>query len=575
MRLTLQPAGAMSLLVVLLLLGAPQQATGALNIALDGSDSLVSALRKNIFVDAAYLTERETQQCSSLDGPQCFNFAAGLEDEPGVSHGSALDVIGGVIPERLLKAFGVQEGDDLDFQTPSYMNFRAFEEQVKLQLLMAKDSSENADLETQMLTLGDEQVAVLREARTPADKQSSHGVLSFNGLLADRRVPVTFSQGLPKRVVATWDGKWLARDCQRSSGGAGAVVAAGHSSSGAEDAESWELAEAATADVESSAVVDANALLPSSASALGQDGELVRQVEVGKDCSVVAELTSSLGYLRFSRPVVVRSLFARWTPGFDAPNAVINGRRGLQNIWATHLDPARLEGGDAWLDVSSGSLQLVDEVVFSATPGLEVGAVWITTAPTTLADETVGASDRADESEVLMLAPVHEPLSGHHGERPVQRFSLSVEKVSSASAPFVVSLQEALDRNLQLSGEPTKWAVPHSHGAAAHYPSLLSTATSGRWSEAALGNQRLLDHRPLLNLFDTNVKDLTTKEAQMFLRFILEKGNLPKDLHKALSKDAGSVAEATACRVLSAGQGEEASSTRRCLCRCPGRRTTA
>lgn len=39
------------------------------------------------------------------------------------------------------------------------------------------------------------------------------GILHFAGALLDRKLPLTFSNGLPNDVVATWDGRWIARDC--------------------------------------------------------------------------------------------------------------------------------------------------------------------------------------------------------------------------------------------------------------------------------------------------------------------------------------------------------------------------
>lgn len=41
----------------------------------------------------------------------------------------------------------------------------------------------------------------------------------------------------------------------------------------------------------------------------------------------------SLGYLRFSRPVTVRSLFVHWVADRNAPRAIVAGRLGLQNMW--------------------------------------------------------------------------------------------------------------------------------------------------------------------------------------------------------------------------------------------------
>merc|ERR1712167_47964 len=94
-----------------------------------------------------------------------------------------------------------------------------------------------------------------------------------------------------------------------------------------------------------------------------------------------AQIQSAVSYIRFSRPVVVRSLFARWnafkkqgkSKALEAqpPPAVISGRLGFDRTWTTQLDPNRATGH--WVDVSGGPLSAVDEVVFIAAIGLEAG----------------------------------------------------------------------------------------------------------------------------------------------------------------------------------------------------------
>jgi len=202
--------------------------------------------------------------------------------------------------------------------------------------------------------------------------------------------------------------------------------------------------------------------------------------------------SGSVGYLRFSQPVVVRSLVARWSPEFGAPPAVVGGRLGLQDVWATHLDPKRLDG-ESWLDLTGGSLEPVDEILFAGTPGLEIGAMWVAAHE----GEPAGESG---ERAALLLEPVPDPSISADG--PGLRFAVKARRISPAAAPFVISLQEAIDRNLRLHTEPSSWAAPHLFGAAAHYPGLLTTESTPpeRWTAAASANQEMLEHRllPLL-----------------------------------------------------------------------------
>ncbi|CAE8593245.1 unnamed protein product, partial [Polarella glacialis] len=96
----------------------------------------------------------------------------------------------------------------------------------------------------------------------------------------------------------------------------------------------------------------------------GQGGEVASPgTGETQQVSVVAELAGSLCYLRFSRPVAVRSLFVRWQPAEGAPPALIGGRLGLEGVWTSHLDPLILKKGrsNGWFDVGGGPLHLVDE----------------------------------------------------------------------------------------------------------------------------------------------------------------------------------------------------------------------
>merc|ERR1712232_218470 len=194
---------------------------------------------------------------------------------------------------------------------------------------------------------------------------------------------------------------------------------------------------------------------------------------------------------------------------------------------------------------STGSLQLVDEIVFSATPGLEVGALWIAAGASgsgTALDE-VGDGALEEETDVLMLVPMHHAGQELHGDSELPSFGLTMEKVSSASARFIVSLQEALDRNLELSSDPARWAVPHSHGAAVHYPGLFSSPSTIRhWPALAASNQELLDHRLIFQLLNGKVR-FSSRDASAVLQFLLQ-GNRPADIRKALTQDDLAIEEA-------------------------------
>jgi len=119
------------------------------------------------------------------------------------------------------------------------------------------------------------------------------------------------------------------------------------------------------------------------------------------DGLVAAKISSSVGYLTFSKPVVVRSILARWrAPPASGPPAVVGGRLGLQTAWTTHLDPARLRRAQGWIDIGGNPFRPVDELVFLATSGLEVGAV------------EVAAHEGDEERTVLLLTPVADTGAG-------------------------------------------------------------------------------------------------------------------------------------------------------------------
>jgi len=487
---------ALALLAVVL---SPSSCHAALNVGLGSTESMVAGLRRSIFVDTAYLSEREEERCSSLDGPRCLRFLMGKATSTGQQpEGAELDGPG-VVPERLLRGLGVESGE-LDFSTPLYQELEALRRQL------------TTSSPAQALVSTDDAVS-FRESRCGAE----HGALHFGELLPDHRVPLTFSRGLPGTTVATWDGKWIVRDC----------LSAGRRGSPAGLPGSEPLALPAPPQ-EGPADARAPVVLPS-AQALSRPGS---GPVAASGVSAVAELAGSVGYLRFSRPVVVRSLFARWEPEAGEPPAVIAGRLGLETAWATHVDPKRLKHHD-WIDVSGGSLQPVDEVAFLSAPGLELGALWATAHSS---DYTDGGSERT----VMMLEPVFNTSLSADFSHP--KFAVSARKISPAATPFLVSLQEAVDRNLRLHLEPSAWAAPHSHGVAANYPALLTTesAAVGRWTPAAVANQQMLEHELLLPLLGGQPQ--TMEHLAEALRHL--SSSLPAGLQRELAREREALVDA-------------------------------
>ncbi|CAE7458208.1 unnamed protein product [Symbiodinium natans] len=352
------------------------------------TEELLHKLRSSLFVETSFLEERPADaKCSSLDGPRCLlALSAGLPlDGPGV------------IPERILHDLGV-DGPGVDFTTPEYMILEAHVRQASLVQELSQEPALLSGLDAR---------AFLAHGRNA----TATGLLHFTGAQLDRRLPVTFSQGLPSNVVATFDGRWIARDCHS----AGRAVAGLPQS------------------VSDGALALPGVDVPIAAGLPNSEAVAEQQL------SVSAELGGSIGYLRFSRPVSVRSLFARWAPPVGAPKALIGGRLGLQLVWTSHLDPERLQNERAWVDMGGGALDQVDELVFVAAQGLHVGAIGIA---------SMGEVDLATSEEartVMMLRPVTEAEDG----QPPQ-FTLTMQRLRSDAAPFVASLQEVVDLNLRL-----------------------------------------------------------------------------------------------------------------------------
>jgi len=133
-------------------------------------------------------------------------------------------------------------------------------------------------------------------------------------------------------------------------------------------------------------------------------------------------------------------------------------------------------------------LQPVDEVVFAATQGLELGALWVVAHN---GDYTDGGSERT----IVMLEPV--PTTAKNSNDGQPQFVLVAKQLSPAATPFAMSLREAIDKNLRLNLEPTRWSLPHSHGTALQHLGLLTTerVDTQKWTPSASLNQEMLEHR--------------------------------------------------------------------------------
>lgn len=377
-------------------------ARAALNVGTHAPEDLVTRLRQSIFIETSLLEERAREPaptCSSLDGPRCLGVL--LNNAHGTPSHLAFSGAG-VLPDRLLHDLGIGGARDMAFVSPGYDVLEVYRRQHAALLPV---------LGLPPLA-GPEEDALLRNARGRAN----WGLLHFDGSMPDRRVPLSFSQGLPEEVIATWDGRWMVKDCA-TKGLALALPAPG---------EQYPVTSRA---------------LQGLATGLAQPAH--------SDVSVVVELAGSLGYLRFSRPVMVRSLFGRWQPPAGSPSALIGGRLGLQTVWATHLDPSKFGDLRGWADLSGGRLQPVDEVVFVAMPGLEIAAV-----------EVVSGEDVSIDGEgrlALFLVPVSSHEDQQHKDKAQSlqpKFTLKMQKLSPSAAPFVASLQEVVEQNLRIRSSP-------------------------------------------------------------------------------------------------------------------------
>ncbi|CAK0875631.1 unnamed protein product [Prorocentrum cordatum] len=196
------------LLSVALLSSQLQAACAALNVEANAPQDMVASLRQSIFIEAAYLKERRPEPCSSLDGPARVGalLGSGAPGKPGDGPG--------VIPDRLLQELGW----DIDVEGFATLDHDALE---ALRRGGGAAGGPAPRAPPAAVAAGTEVAVPPSAARGSAEL----GLLHFGELQLDRRVPLTFSDGLPSGVVATWDGRWLARDCSGAPARAGAAGA--------------------------------------------------------------------------------------------------------------------------------------------------------------------------------------------------------------------------------------------------------------------------------------------------------------------------------------------------------------
>jgi len=185
-------------------------------------------------------------------------------------------------------------------------------------------------------------------------------------------------------------------------------------------------------------------------------------------------------------------------------------------------------------------LQAVDEIVFAATQGLELGAMLVVAA-----NASEEGADSSEQGKMLILSPSHLAPVTEHGDgvgRP--KFTIRVETLSQAATSLVMSVQDAIDLGLKLNLESSQWAIPHSHGPAMHSAGMLSTTSSGieRWTEAAKINQEMLEHSLLSKLVNYRSGH---KEAEALLKFLTESPkSLPTDLKRDIKRERAAILDA-------------------------------
>lgn len=501
-----------------LLANVAHQCQGALNVGLEAPEDMVTRLRQSIFVETKYLHERREEQCSSLDGPRCFAFMAGRGSGSKVTSPASMDGPG-VIPELILQDLGVEK--DSLVSTPDF-NTLAYYHQVH------EDATSAASV-PKLLTGSDDALS-LRSARSDAQQ----GVLHFADIVPNSRIPLTFSSELPNQVIATWDGRWIARDCDsemRHSDQGSSLLSGGVP---------HQLALPALAGKES-AILD-----PYAPILYGNSGNAAKSDQL---VSTVAELSGSVGYLRFSRPVIVRSLLAQWQPSLGASPAIVGGRLGLDGIWTTHLDPAKFDQRQGWQDLGGDLLRPVDEIAFIGAPGLKIGVVDV------VAYSGVGAV--VEERSVLLLAPMSAADLAAHGmdSGGGPKFQLRLETLTPAAAPFVVSLQEAIDRNLKV-----RVPLPADKQASNERPKALSADTVMPrpgddqqhglvWGLVSKANQAVFEHQslmhhPILQLLGAGSTSRARPLEALAAALANPSSHIPADLRKDLVRKREDIIDA-------------------------------
>lgn len=468
--------------MALLLSSFASTANAALNLETDSVEDHIVRLRRQIFVEKKYLREPQRKECSSLGGPSCFGLPERSE--------STQTILDGVLPERLFQDLHGRI-NLTELITPSFDEIEFLRRQITGQNM------------TMGLTNGGDDKLSFGAARTKTEV----GFLHFGDLdlQPKTRLFTQFSRGLPAATIANWEGKWLIRDCSKEEGASAPVLP----------------------------TPDWLALPPPPADALVtvQSATPTMQSEGSKTITTTAQIQSAVSYIRFSRPVVVRSLFARWNPfpkqkkskalQTQPPPAIISGRLGLDRTWTTQLDPKRATGH--WVDIGGGPLSAVDEVVFIAAVGLEVGFLEVVAH---------GDTSEYESRTVLMLTPTpkdktqtDDPAGDVHGRQKAP-FTIHAQALSPASAAFVASLQEVVDNDLDLVAEPAGDLMSSQRNSApvagvisssqpAQQLTLDSNMADVAWQMQAAQNEQMLDHATLPFLMKRSTNSPQEQQQQL------------------------------------------------------------
>eukprot|EP00928_Gymnodinium_smaydae_P062585 TRINITY_DN46411_c0_g1_i1.p1 TRINITY_DN46411_c0_g1~~TRINITY_DN46411_c0_g1_i1.p1 ORF type:complete len:557 (+),score=97.56 TRINITY_DN46411_c0_g1_i1:64-1734(+) len=481
--------------IAILLFSLSFRVDAALGVEPTLPDDMATQLRRSIFVDAAYVRQRRGESCSSLDGPNCL---AALRPNEIAAPFRGVEV--GIVPEVLLKRLGSTEVDKHAFHTPGYMNLEMIRRQI-----------DDAAAKT-----SGGQLPYVNSAFSDAKHTESRGVILFDGLTPESRVPLTYSLGLPRDIIATWDGRWIAEDCSLTT----------HTEE-----------------------------LPS-ASSSSHAGPLDDELGVSSANRVGVQIGGSISYLRFSKPVIVRSIKARWTnPPASASTALVAGRFGLKDEWDTFLDPKQLRNSSQWVEIGGNPLAKVDELAFIATAGLEVSTIDVAAAL-----EAEGDSNRT----ILMMSPI--PVVEDRTfakDEGAANLMLKDEQISASAMPLVLSLQEVVDKHLRivLEDEMPRFTrgvlLPHTLHLAAELAAQGDQGGAEFLQRVAMSHN-LVDPRTLTALLAGSFAALPAKEEakdgafgqEMFeavLSSLAEDArthDLPADLRKALTRERSDIAEA-------------------------------